>query len=310
MSSTLPIVIVASLVLGLGGCNIADAGGPAVPHPRVEAPSTSLAETAPEDPPTKAPKPGRSPDDPERFHESVTDPSETSDVSSPPSRPMTSGVLIVGEWSFVPDVDRWATYHGVACATVRANKFGGLKIERRTASGRRRVPLEFRDVTGTDAEFARWIEILEEEVASGGGDDVIVMMGQPNAPLVDNGVTLSTGSTEWKAEYKARLVRLLETLSSSSRRVLWLELPDVWPGAADPRAWDDHRGVQTETLRAFEPRIERQSVARYLTTPRKQTHSSSFWFGTHVLGPILCEARELKEEAPAPTKLGNAVEAG
>ena len=215
----------------------------------------------------------------------------------PPSRPMTSTVLIIGEWSFVPDVDRWATYTGVRCGAVRANKFGGLAIERQTSTKKRRVPLEFRDVKGTDATFARWLQILSEEL-SHQGDDIIVMMGQTLAPLIHEGEVLKAGSTAWRDEYSARLARLLETFSASSRRVLWLELPPIWSDVGDAGTWLDQRRLQAEALHLHQPRIEKVNVDQLLedaSTVRPSNAERSGWFNRTALDPVLCESKALAE---------------
>ncbi len=224
-------------------------------------------------------------------------PSESSTTPSGPPALRALGederyeVLLLGEWSFAPDVDRWASYNDpVSCAAVLANKFGGVKIERRTRSGRRRTPLEFRDVGGTDEDFQTFAEQTAAFLERKPVDIVVVMMGQVDEPLVHDGVELEGQSEGWRAEYERRMRQVLEVLAPSRRHVVWLELPTLWP-SHDPTQWAGRRDVQGDVLSDPTLRVDRRKTEPFSPdNAAKRTEAElSEWLVGKAVEPI-CEA--------------------
>lgn len=179
-------------------------------------------------------------------------------------------VLLLGEWWFADDVDRWSFKDGLQIPTHRCPRriedpkvalhggyFGGVHIPARFEHGRRvQGRVQFVDLDGPAGDAAGWIDRTREYLAVRAPDVVVVMMaGQ--ARLVDaGGATPEVGSGAWRDEYGRRLGQLIEVLEPERRRVVWLALPEPRSAGDAPARWAAARDAQAEVVALWAPTIE------------------------------------------------------
>ncbi|MEZ4452522.1 MAG: hypothetical protein R3B09_23865 [Nannocystaceae bacterium] len=249
-------------VLGSGGCV---GRGPSTP-PTAEIASTPApgddADTRPAPPGAEGPAAA-----------STSEPATAPVVARPPPPPIADKkrytALVLGEWWFATDVDRWFTKRGAQLATGRCpiyvakadvnvdgGYFHGVHLPALYERDRRRRPVQFVDLDGSPADAAAWLDRTRAYLDAEAPDVVFVMMaGQ--APIVGaDEELLEIGAEPWRAEYRRRLIDLLELLDPARRRVVWIALPDPASAGDPPPRWSAIREVQAEVAAAWAPTVE------------------------------------------------------
>ncbi|MCB9566351.1 MAG: hypothetical protein H6710_03900 [Myxococcales bacterium] len=264
--STGSLAVALALALGLGTGTGGCAGrGPS--DPPTEIASTPApdedADTRPA--PSEAEEPAATP---------TSEPTEPEPVGArPPPPPIADKkhytALVLGEWWFATDVDRWFTKRGAQLATGRCpiyvaqaevnvdgGYFHGVHLPAIYEDERRRRPVQFVDLDGSPADAAAWLERTRAYLDAEAPDVVFVMMaGQ--APIVGaDDEPLEIGAEPWRAEYRRRLIELLELLDPARRRVVWIALPDPASAGDPPPRWRAIREVQAEVAAAWAPTVE------------------------------------------------------
>lgn len=197
----------------------------------------------------------------------------TSSATSPTvNRQDVYRVLMIGDWWFARDIDRWMTTPGkgsrdevysvgdeecgIMVKICAGRRDGIFKPGRQKEVGGWTMRTAFHDMVGTQAEADQWLNLISDFLESTPPDVIFVMMAE-EAPLEDAGGTLvEYGTPAWQAAYEPRLKALLRTLDPAHRRVLWFVPPDETASHDAPGRWGPTRRSQALVLESSADPVE------------------------------------------------------